>query len=549
MVNRLFRPLCLLPRLAVALGVGGCLLLAAGCGKRETPVEEGIRTQTLLLGNLAEPKDLDPHILDAFTDMNIAVALFEGLTALDEKTAKPIPAAADRWEISPDGLVYTFHIRANAKWSDGTPLTSQDFAYSFQRILTPAFAASYSYMLWPIKNAEAFNAGKITDFSQVGIATPDAATLRITLERPTSYLLALAAHNTWYPVSKTALDKNGGMLQHGSRWTRPGNLVGNGPFTLTEWTPNSRITVEKNQHYWDAATVRLNRIRFLPVESAEVEERNFRAGQMHLTWDLPSSKVVTYQAEHSPQLRIDPLLSIYYLNFNLKKPPFDNALVRRAFSLALDRAALSRSVLNGILPPAYSFVPPDCGDYQSTARIQENTATARELLKAAGYPDGKGLPPISLQILNDQRQPKLAEAAQAMWSRELGANVMIEMNEQKVWLQNQQSMTHQVAFLGWTADFPDPITFLSLTQSDNGQNWSGYANKIYDQMLAQAEASPDPAKRRELLQAAEDLMLGECPVAPLVYRSRTYLIHPAVKNWDPAVVGIHLYKKVYLESP
>jgi oligopeptide transport system substrate-binding protein len=523
--------------------------LAAGCGKRETPVEEGIRTQTLLLGNLAEPKDLDPHILDAFTDMNIAVALFEGLTALDEKTAKPIPAAADRWEISPDGLVYTFHIRANAKWSDGTPLTSQDFAYSFQRILTPAFAASYSYMLWPIKNAEAFNAGKITDFSQVGIATPDAATLRITLERPTSYLLALAAHNTWYPVSKTALDKNGGMLQHGSRWTRPGNLVGNGPFTLTEWTPNSRITVEKNQHYWDAATVRLNRIRFLPVESAEVEERNFRAGQMHLTWDLPSSKVVTYQAERSPQLRIDPLLSIYYLNFNLKKPPFDNALVRRAFSLALDRAALSRSVLNGILPPAYSFVPPDCGDYQSTARIQENTATARELLKAAGYPDGKGLPPISLQILNDQRQPKLAEAAQAMWSRELGANVTIEMNEQKVWLQNQQSMTHQVAFLGWTADFPDPITFLSLTQSDNGQNWSGYANKIYDQMLAQAEASPDPAKRRELLQAAEDLMLGECPVAPLVYRSRTYLIHPAVKNWDPAVVGIHLYKKVYLESP
>jgi oligopeptide transport system substrate-binding protein len=542
MDNRLFRTLC--PLFSV-LG----LLVLAGCGKRETPVEEGIRTQTLLLGNLAEPKDLDPHILDAFTDMNIAVALFEGLTALDEKTAKPIPAAAERWEISPDGLVYTFHLRANAKWSDGTPLTSQDFAYSFQRILTPAFAASYSYMLWPIKNAEAFNAGKITDFSQVGIATPDATTLRLTLERPTSYLLALAAHNTWYPVPKSALEKNGGMLQHGSRWTRAGNLVGNGPFTLTEWNPNSRITVEKNPHYWDAATVRLNRIRFLPVESAEVEERNFRAGQMHLTWDLPSSKVVAYQAEKSPLLRIDPLLSIYYLNFNLKKPPFDNELVRRAFSLALDRAALSRSVLNGVLPPAYSFVPPGCGDYQSTAPLQENAATARNLLKAAGYPEGRGLPPISLQILNDQRQPKLAEAAQAMWARELGANVTIEMNEQKVWLQNQQSMSHQVAFLGWTADFPDPITFLSLAQTDNGQNWSGYSNRVYDQMLVQAENSPDPAKRKEMLQAAEGLMLAEGPVAPLVYRSRTFLIHPAVKNWEPAVVGIHLYKKVYLQGP
>jgi len=542
MVNRLSRPLCLLFSVA-------CLLFLASCGKRETPVEEGIRTQTLLLGNLAEPKDLDPHILDAFTDMNIAVALFEGLTALDEKTGTPIPASAERWEISPDGLVYTFHLRANAKWSDGTPLTAQDFAYSFQRILTPAFAASYAYMLWPIKNAEAFNAGKITDFSQVGIATPDAATLRLTLERPTAYLLALAAHNTWYPVPKSAIDQHGGMLQHGSRWTRPRNLVGNGPFTLTEWTPNSRITVEKNPHYWDAATVRLNRIRFLPVESAEVEERNFRAGQMHLTWDLPSSKVVAYQAEQSPQLRIDPLLSIIYLNFNLKKPPFDNMAVRRAFSLVLDRAALSRSVLNGVLPPAYSFVPPGCGDYESTGPIKENTETARNLLKSAGYPGGRGLPPISLQILNDQRQPKLAEAAQAIWARELGVNVTIEMNEQKVWLQNQQSMNHQVAFLGWTADFPDPITFLSLAQSDNGQNWSGYANPVYDQMLVQAENSPDPAQRKEMLQAAEGLVLAEGPVAPLVYRSRTFLIHPAVKNWEPAVVGIHLYKKVYLESP
>jgi oligopeptide transport system substrate-binding protein len=526
-----------------------CLLLAAGCAKRETPVEEGIRNQTLLLGNLAEPKDLDPHILDAYTDMNIASALFEGLTVLDEATAKPIPGVADRWEISPDGLVYTFHLRPNAKWSDGTPVTSQDFAYSFQRILTPAFAASYSYMLWPIKNAEAFNAGKITDFSQVGIATPDAATLRLTLERPTTYLLALAAHNTWYPVPKSAIDKNGGMLQHGSRWTRPGQLVGNGPFQLTEWVPNSRITVEKNPHYWDAATVRLNRIRFLPVESAEVEERNFRAGQMHLTWDLPSSKAAAYLAEKSPLLRIDPLLSIYFLNFNTRKPPFDNPLVRRAFSLALNREALSRSVLNGILPPAYMFVPPDCGDYESTARIKEDVAAARDLLKAAGYPGGRGLPPISLQILNDLRQPKLAEAAQAIWSRELGVNVTIEMNEQKVWLQNQQSMTHQVAFLGWTADFADPITFLSLAQTDNGQNWSGWSNPAYDLLITQAEANPDPAKRKQLLQTAESLLLEDCPVAPLVFRSRTYLIHPAVKNWEPAVVGIHLYKKVYLEAP
>jgi len=557
MDHRPLRTLSLLPRLAVALGVGGssvlcllisvaCLLFQAGCGKRETPVEEGIRTQTLLLGNLAEPKDLDPQVIDAYTDMNIAAALFEGLTALEEKTGKPIPAAADHWEISPDGLTYTFHLRANAKWSDGTPLTSQDFAYSFQRILTPAFASQSSYMLWPIKNAEAFNAGKITDFSQVGIATPDATTLRLTLERPTSYLLALAAHNTWYPVPKSAIEKNGGMLQHGSHWTRPGQLVSNGPFQLTEWNPNSRVTVEKNPHYWDAAVVRLNRIRFLPVESSEVEERNFRAGQMHVTWDLPTSKAVAYQAEHSALLRNDTLLSNYYLNFNTKKPPFDDPLVRRAFSLALNREALSHSVLNGVLPAAYTFVPPDCGDYQSTARIKEDAALARDLLKASGHEGGRGLPPISLQVLNDVRQPKLAEAAQAIWAKELGVNVTIEMNEQKVWLQNQQSMTHQIGFLGWVADFPDPITFLNLAETDNGQNWTGWSNRDYDQLLRQAEASLDPAERKRFLQVAEGFMLEACPMAPLVFRSRTYLIHPAVKNWDPAVVGIHLYKKVYL---
>ncbi len=509
-------------------------------------MNEGIRTQTLLIGNLAEPRDLDPQVVTAYTDMNILAAIFEGLTVLDEKTGAPLPGAADRWEISPDGLVYTFHLRANGRWSNGDKVTSQDFAYSFRRILSPTFASEYAYMLWPIKNGEAFYNGKIKDPALLGIATPDESTLVLTLERPTPYLLALAAHNSWYPVPRATIEKFGPMDQPGTAWTRPGNLVGNGPFTLTEWVTNARITVEKNAHYWDAANVRLNRIRFFPTESADVDERNFRAGQVHITYDIPVSKIASYRAQSPSPLRNDPLLGMYYLNFNVTNPPFNNPLVRRALGLAIDREAISRTVYEGIWPASYSFTPPNCGGYTARAKVKEDYDEARRLLAQAGFPGGKGLPPIPIQVLNDVRQPKLAEALQAMWLKELGVRITIESSEQKIWLQNQQSLSHQVGVLGWTADFPDPVTFLSLAMTGNGNNYTGWSDAKYDKLMNQAAETADPAARFELFQQAEARLLAEAPVSPLINRTRAYLIHPAVKNWDSAIVGIHLYKKVYL---
>jgi oligopeptide transport system substrate-binding protein len=519
-----------------------------GCGKRETPVEAGIRTKTLLVGNQNEPATLDPHLMDAATDMNVVVALFEGLTAYDEKTGGPVPGVAERWDISPDGLVYTFHLRPSAQWSNGDRVTARDFAYSFRRILSPALGSVYAYMLWPIKNAEAFHAGKLKTFADVGITVVDDATLRVTLARPTPYLLGLAAHSTWMPVHRATIEKYGKLDERGTAWTRPGNLVGNGPFTLAEWQPNARLIVAKNPRYWAAATNQLERVIFYPTEKSDVEELNFRAGQLHVTYSVPPSKIASYRQQSPDRLRLDPLLAVTYLNFNTTKAPLNQPKVRRALALALERGAISRRVFSGAQAPAHTLVPPNCHGYVGPAGQPDDFASARTLLAEAGFPGGKGLPVLSIQVLNDDKLPRTAEAIQAMWLRELGVQVTIEPFEQKTWIQNQQTLAHTVALIGWTADFPDPITFLDLFRSGGGNNWTGWSSTAYDALLDQAGATADPAARFALLQKAETLLLAEAPIAPLVFGARTYTIHPAVKHWAPAPLGLHRYQLIRLEK-
>jgi oligopeptide transport system substrate-binding protein len=315
----------LIRRLFVVLAA----LSFAACAKRVTPVEDGIRTKTLLLGNQNEPASLDPHVADSLTDMIILSSLYEGLTVTDEKSSSALPGVAERWETSPDGLTYTFFLRADARWSNGDPVTARDFAYSFQRILTPAFGSAYSYMLWPLKNAERFNKGELANFAEVGVEIVDPRTLRLLLNHPTPYLPTLAAHSTWMPVHRATIEKFGKGEDRANPWTRPGNLVGNGPFTLAEWSPNARLVVTKNPRYWDAARTSLESVVFFPTEKSDTEDYNFRAGQVHLTFDVPKSKLASYRAQSPSPLRIDPLLNITYLNFNVTKAPFTDPRVRR----------------------------------------------------------------------------------------------------------------------------------------------------------------------------------------------------------------------------
>ena len=521
--------------------------LLTGCGRREVPADAGVRDHTLLLGNLSEPADLDPHIVTAYTDQNITLALFEGLTALDEKSSLPVPAVAERWDVSPDGLTYTFFLRAGARWSNGEPLTARDFSYSFQRILSPGLASEYSYMLWPIKNAEAFTTGKIESFSDVGVRVVDDRTLEITLERRTPYLLSLAAHPTWFPVHQPTIEKFGRMDQRSTAWTRAGNLVGNGAFVLQQWSPNSRIIVAKNPQYWDAARNEIERVVFFPTDNPDAEERSYRAGQLHITYALPIEKIATYRERSPEQLRRDAFLQTYFLRFNATKPPLNNPKVRRALSLGLDRESLAKNVLRESRLPAFHFTPPDCAGYTAEARVPFDFAAARALLAEAGFPKGEGLPVIELQVRNDDTQPKVAEAIQAMWLRELGVRITISPFEQKTWVQNQQSLAYDIAFSAWIGDFADPATFLELFLKDGGNNWTGWSHPDYDGLLQAAAAAENQSQRLQRFQQAEALLLEQAPVAPLYFGARVYAINAAVKNWAPSLLGFHRYQLIRLE--
>ncbi len=522
-------------------------LLFTGCHKRETPAEVGVRTRTLLVGNGAEPRDLDPHVDVAYTDYNILVALFEGLTVIDEATSKPLPGMAERWDISPDGLVYTFHLRADAAWSDGTALTAQDFVFSFERILSPAFAAEYANMLFALKNAEAYNAGKLADFAQVGAKALDARTLQLTLERPCSYLLSLAAHQTWMPVPQAVILKFGKAHERGTRWTRPENFVGNGPFTLEEWSPDQRLIVKKNPRHHDAATNRLERIIFYPVADLAVDENSFRAGQIHITYDVLPDRLDAWRREAPGKLRVDAFLETFFLRFNVTRAPFTDKRVRQALARAIDREALARSVMRGSRLPAHSLVPPNTAGYTSTASSPTDFDAARRLLAEAGYPGGKGFPKVEVKMNADPVNTKIFEAVQQMWRKELGIDVALTTEEYRVYIDSMQSLSFDMLRSRWVGDYNDPTTFTDLFTSTSGNNNTGWKNPAYDRLVADAANEQDTARRFALLQQAEALLLDDAPIAPIFYGARTYLIRPEVKGWIPSLLGVHRYQTISLE--
>ena len=503
---------------------------------------------TLRIGNGAEPQDMDPQTMTAYTDQNIAIALFEGLVAIDEATSEPVPAVAESWTISGDGLVWTFRLRADARWSNGEPLTARDFVASFQRILSPALGAEYAYMLYPLKNAEAYNTGRIAagDFSQVGVAAPDAHTLVLTLGAPAPHLLRVVAQPMWFPVHAATLLRLGELDRRGTAWTRPENIVGNGAFMLKSWEPGRQITVVKNPRYWDAANTRLDAVVFFPNDDIAADERNFRAGQVDITYDILPGKIPAYRKNNPAALRIDPLLETFFLRFNTRRAPLDNPKVRAALARAINRDAISR-LLQGSRAPARCHTPPGTGGYTCATEIPDDFAAARRLLAEAGFPGGKDFPALDIQMNNDAVNRTVLEAIQEMWRRELGVKVTLTSKEFRVYLDAQRVIDYDISRSRWVGDFNDPLTFLDMFVSNGGQNQTHWCNAEYDRLIAEAGRATDREKRHALFQRAEKILLDEAPVAPVFFGARAYLISPRVKNWPPSLLGVHRYQKVWIE--
>jgi oligopeptide transport system substrate-binding protein len=522
-------------------------LAITACHKPETNVEKGNRLQILHKGNGKEVQDLDPHIVNSVSSLNIISALLEGLVSEDPHDLHPVPGVAERWEISPDEKTYTFHLRPDAKWSNGDPVTAGDFVESYHRILSRTLASPVAYMLYPVEKAEAFNKGEIENFDQVGFRALDQHTLEIRLTNPTPYFLSLLNHYSWFPVHIPTISKYGPAFERGSRWTKPDRFIGNGPFTLEEWRLNSRVRVQKSATYWDAARVRLNEIVFHTIDSNDVEERAFRSGQLHVTDSMPVNRIDRYRRENPGRLRIDPYLGSYFFRVNVTRPVLNNRLVRRALVMAIDRRSIANNVWRGSLLPADYFTPPNTAGYTCQSSVPYDVEQAREALAKAGFPNGRDFPPIEILFNTSENHKLTCEAIQQMWKKNLNINAALLNQEEKVYFDSRRQMNYQVYRSTWISDYLDPNSFLDLWVTRGTNNATGWSNAEYDRLIAEASQTLDQAARFAAFQKAEAILLDEAPVLPLFFYTHTFLVHPSVKGWHPTILDHHPYKYVHLE--
>ena len=514
----------------LSIGVAGCGKKAPAPASSASPAPSAPAAKILRVGNGAEPQDIDPHVVTGVGEHKIITALLEGLVTYSE-SGEIAPGVAEKWDISDDGLVYTFHLRENAKWSNGEPVTAEDFVLSFKRILTPSLGAEYSYKLYHLVGAEDYNTGKLTDFSQVGAKALDGRTLRLTLNRPVPFLLESMNHYAWFPVHMPTVAKFGGADRKGSAWTRPGNFVGNGPFILSERKPNQKIVATRSHTYWDRAAVKLDAIEFYAIDNSDTEEREFRTGRLDYAYSLPLSKIETYRRDNPDAYRATPYYGTYFYRLNVTKKPLDDKRVRRALALAIDRESIIKNILRDAgQTPAYNYTPAS-EKFTSTARIAGDLAEAKRLLAEAGYPDGKGMPSVDILFNTSESHRTIAEAIQQMWKTRLGVNATIQNQEWKVYLDTTQTLNYQISRAGWIGDFNDPHTFLDMWVTGGGNNQTGWSNAEYDRLLRSALASKTEADRMEVYQKLEAILADEVPVIPIYFYTRIYAISPKVKHW------------------
>ncbi len=534
---------------AAAVLLAAVVLCLSGCGGGETNVSKGNRTGTLHWGNGTEPQSLDPHLATGVPEHHIISAIMEGLVLKDSTTLEPKPGVAETWEISPDGRIYTFHLRHNARWSNGDPHLAQDYVWSWWRALQPALGNLYAYMFYSISNAQEYYEGQITDFDQVGVKALDDYTLQVTLENPTPYFLQLLDHYSLFPVHRATVEKFGAADERGTRWTYEGNIVTNGPFQLTEWQINRRVVVERNPYYWDADTVKLNKIVFYPTENVVSEERMFRTGQLHYTGSVPGDKIPVYQKSGDPALKIAPFLGTYFYRFNTDVDQLKDKRVRRALAMTIDREQITERILKSGQIPAYALTPPGTMGYYPPSNLRFDPEAARKLLAEAGYPNGEGFPVTQILYNTSEGHRKIAVAIQQMWKKYLNINVTLLNQEWKVYLDSESAGDYQISRASWIGDYVDPNSFLDMFLCGGGNNRTGWCNKEYDHLiLDKAPTAKTHAERLEIFAQAETILLEELPIVPIYIYTSNHLVSPSIKNKATNLLDQTMYKEIYLEA-
>jgi oligopeptide transport system substrate-binding protein len=512
----------------------------AGCGR---PMDRA----DLVFINGAEPEVLDPAGMTAQATGRVAYAVYEGLMAWTAD-GKPGFGVAERYDLSPDKREYTFHLRANAVWTNGDPVTAHHFAYAWRRTLLPETAAEYASQLYPVRNAKAFNQGKLTDFSQVGIEVVGERTLKVTLEAPTAYFLDLCCFSTLLPVHPPTVEKY-------SDWSsNPAHFTGNGAFILKEWRVFDRVRLVKNPRYWDAASVKMESVDVLPAAKPMTAFNLYATGEADLMLDkgLAPTELIS-ELRKRPDFHSPPFLGSYFFRYNVTRKPFDDVRVRLAISMVVDQWLITEKITRAGEPPAYSITPPGTGTgYQPPPGLKRDAERARQLLAEAGYPGGKGMRPVYYLYKGDSDLDRyIGVELQGMFARELGVRMELQAQEWNAFLDAQSRLDYDLARSAWVADYNDPNTFLGMFVTGDGNNRTGWSNARYDELIAGAAREGDQAKRYAMFQEAEKILISqEGPICPLFhYVGIEFFDGEKLGGVVPNLLDEHGLKHMYWKKP
>lgn len=508
------------------------------------PVAEPVEDKVVFrISNGAEPESLDPAKIQGVPEHRIFETLFEGLIVYDPQTADGIPGLAESWEVSEDGMTYTFKLR-KANWSDGTPITANDVVYSWLRELAPETASPYAWFpVMFLAGAEAYNMGEAGP-EAVQIRALDDYTFQMDLIGPLPYVIGALGHYSFAVVPQHAIEK------YGDEWILPGNFVGNGPYTLKEWTPQDKIVAVKNEAYWDAENVKLDEVVFYASDDNNTNYNMYISGQVDWLTAIPNDKLDSVMMREDYQ--VAPQLSTYYYTIQTTKAPFDDARVRRALSLAIDRETLVEEVTKAGQIPGWGIVPNMAG-YDALEFPYDNMddaiAEAQELLAAAGYPNGVGFPSFSLLYNTDDSHKMIAEYVQQQWANNLGINCTLENQEWATYLSNRNAGNFDVARAGWVGDYQDPNTFLDMFVTGAGMNGGKYSNEDYDLFINEAARMEAGEERMEILKTAESIMIDEDQaIIPFYYYVSQNLIDlDKWGGWHSNTMDYHPTKDIYLK--